>query len=107
MLPSISLWKAACRVASGQDDNSHMAPFQTMRVLYVRKKKQFCNFADVRGIFCSQVAGQQQGDLTLCLSEVLGSTEKPSQKDQDTRRLVAATAGYISVLYHGRASGMH
>ena len=48
------------------------------------------------------VAGQQQGDLTLCLSEVLGSTQKTSQKDQDTRRLVAATAGYISVLYHGR-----
>jgi len=48
------------------------------------------------------VSGQQQGDLTLCLSEVLGSTQKASQKDQDTRRLVAATAGYISVLYHGR-----
>jgi len=48
------------------------------------------------------VAGQQQGDLTLSLSEVLGSTQKTSQKDQDIRRLVAATAGYISVLYHGR-----
>ena len=71
------------------------------------KKLQFCNFGDVLGIFCAQVAGQQQGDLTLCLSEVLGSTQKKSQKDQDTRRLVAATAGYISVLYHGRASGMH
>ena len=57
--------------------------------------------------YSAQVAGQQQGDLTLCLSEVLGSTQKTSQKDQDTRRLVAATAGYISVLYHGRASGMH
>ena len=48
------------------------------------------------------VTGQQQGDLTLSLSEVLGSTQKASQKDQDARRLVAATAGYISVLYHGR-----
>ncbi len=71
------------------------------------KKHQFCNFGDVHGIFCAQVAGQQQGDLTLSLSEVLCSTQKTSQKDQDTRRLVAATAGYISVLYHGRASGMH
>ena len=35
VLPSISLWKAACRVASGQDDNSHMTPFQPMQLSFL------------------------------------------------------------------------
>ena len=35
VLPSISLWKAACRDAIGQDDNSDMTPFQPMKLSFV------------------------------------------------------------------------
>ena len=35
VLPSISLWKAAFRIASGQDDNSHVTSFQPMQLSFL------------------------------------------------------------------------
>lgn len=35
VLPSISLWKAAFRIASGQDDNSHVTTFQPMQLSFL------------------------------------------------------------------------
>lgn len=45
VLPPISLWKAAFRIARGQDDNSHMTPFQIMLLSFVVLCSDQNNFA--------------------------------------------------------------
>ena len=55
----------------------------------------------------AQVVAGYQGDLHLCLHDILGSTiQKISGKDDKFMRpLIAAASAYISVLYRGRVSG--